>query len=142
MDDSSDSESEDEGQTTLTSEKQQQPKPKKLLIEEVSEKPSSFGGTTKNVCDFNESAITGISGFEDASMRAKADSLLMGLGAMSGSEVAKSGKSYDRQKLAGLEEKTKNMSKEEKIKDLAENIGSTVSRSETDMRDWDDSELD
>ncbi|KAK3103168.1 hypothetical protein FSP39_016967 [Pinctada imbricata] len=145
LDDSSDSEEEEESKMSkslITEISTQKPTQKKVLIEEIDDKPSSFGNRTKKFSDIDESTLAGMPGFSDPSLKAQSEALLCSLGAMSGSEFAKTGKSYDRKKLKNIEEHTKNMTQEEKILDLAANIGSTVRSEDDDKRDWDDSELD
>ena len=60
----------------------------------------------------------------------------MGLGAMAGSRVSKTAQS----EIAELEKDLKKMTKEEKIQDLAANIGATTV--DPAIKEWDDSELD
>ncbi|XP_062592513.1 dynein axonemal assembly factor 1-like [Saccostrea cucullata] len=115
----------------------------RLLIEEIpSEKePRLTGGKSKafgaSGGEINLDAITPeIPGSYDVQARAQSMHLLQGLGALTGSRVSKTGRSD----FSEMEEASKKMTKEEKIQDLAANIGSTTV--DPSIKDWDDSELD
>lgn len=115
----------------------------KLLIEELPEQkePRLTGGKSRafgaSESELNLDAITPeIPGSYDMQARAQAQHLLQGLGAMTGSRVSKTAKS----EISQMEEASKKMTKEEKIQDLAANLGATTV--DPAIKDWDDSELD
>lgn len=115
----------------------------KLLIEELPQQkePRLTGGKSRafgaSESELNLDAITPeIPGSYDMQARAQAQHLLQGLGAMTGSRVSKTAKS----EISQLEEASKKMTKEEKIQDLAANLGATTV--DPAIKDWDDSELD
>ncbi|XP_061177855.1 dynein axonemal assembly factor 1-like [Saccostrea echinata] len=115
----------------------------RLLIEEIptEKEPRLTGGKSKvfgaSGAEINLDAITPeIPGSYDMQARAQSMQLLQGLGALTGSRVSKTG----RTDFSEMEEASKKMTKEEKIQDLAANIGSTTV--DPSIKDWDDSELD
>jgi hypothetical protein len=115
----------------------------RLLIEELptDREPRLTGGQSKafgaSISEISLDDVTPeIPGSYDMQARAQSQHLLHGLGAMAGPRVSKTANSD----FAEMEEATKNMTKEEKIQDLATNIGATTV--DPSIRDWDDSELD
>lgn len=115
----------------------------RLLIEELptDREPRLTGGQSKafgaSISEISLDDVTPeIPGSYDMQARAQSQHLLHGLGALAGSRVSKTATSD----VSEMEEASKKMSKEQKIQDLATNIGATTV--DPSIRDWDDSELD
>ncbi|XP_078334928.1 dynein axonemal assembly factor 1-like [Crassostrea virginica] len=142
LSDSSDSEGEGEGtsnEALLRESSTSQGGPK--IQELPPQEPRLTGGKSKafgaSGSEISLDAITPeIPGSYDMQARAQSQHLLMGLGAMAGSRVSKTAQS----EIAELEKDLKKMTKEEKIQDLAANIGATTV--DPAIKEWDDSELD
>lgn len=142
LSDSSDSEGEGEGtsnEALLRESSTSQGGPK--IQELPPQEPRLTGGKSKafgaSGSEISLDAITPeIPGSYDLQARAQSQHLLMGLGAMAGSRVSKTAQS----EIAELEKDLKKMTKEERIQDLAANIGATTV--DPAIKEWDDSELD